>query len=64
MMMIWEDIGSNLKRSRIPNGWIMEVHNSVYNKYHDKWEEVVVGGYFVPDPDHLWIENAEEKDNG
>lgn len=51
-----ENVGIELKRQEVPNGWIV-----IVGMRHDD-DVYVPGVVFVPDPKHEWVyENKREK---
>jgi hypothetical protein len=51
--MKWQIVDSGLERAEIPGGWLMRHYINEYSKTTG-WHQVVVAGYFVPDPEHIW----------
>ena len=48
----WEIISENLRRLKVPGGWI--VHNSVHVVLYNKEVAVSESMIFIPDEHHTW----------
>jgi len=38
----------------VPGGWIVQQYDQRYNERMERWEQVMVGAFFVPDETHAW----------
>jgi len=49
----WEIISENLKRMKVPGGWI--VHNNTHVVHIDRDISISESMIFLPDIDHTWV---------
>ena len=54
MALVWEEVETGLNRAAIVGGWLVHAYDQRYEQRNDRWEHVLVFGYFVPDPEHKW----------
>ena len=53
---MWEDIGEETKRLKVPGGWLVRSNISYIGS-------VSVALTYVPDPDHSWQLNDKKKES-
>ena len=54
MNLDWEEIQDGMNRAKVPGGWLVNLYAYAWNERCGEWYQTLVGGYFVPDPLHLW----------
>ena len=54
MKPVWEEVESGMNRAVVPGGWIVQQYDQRYNERMERWEQVMVGAFFVPDETHAW----------
>jgi hypothetical protein len=52
--LVWEVVESGLNRASVPGGWIVQQYSQRYDAKMERWDWVLVSGYFVPDSNHDW----------
>ena len=51
---VWEQVEEGLNRAAINDGWLVHAYEQRYDTRLDRWDWVLVCGYFVPDVTHSW----------
>ena len=54
MKLDWEEIEYGMNRAKVPGGWLVHLYETKWDFTRGTYDSSLVGGYFVPDPLHMW----------
>ena len=56
--LIWEEVESNLNRASVQGGWIVQQYEQFYDNARDRMDSRLVSTFFIPDENHVWLQDA------